>query len=215
VLAQLDAARSGDFVPLALLLALVAGVWFFARTWKRRRKRPAATAAAACAAPAATRAPSPAPVADPEQTRLVTADMKLRSDQQLQHLLAFESHDFRPDALELARQELRRRGQPVFSPEAYWEHYMPSGRSPEGFCLQCYRQTTDATAFGLLEDLGFAPHRVRLWGRQDVCGTCGSFVQTKSVFVALLLPVAHLGRYRVLRAPLSKQSVLTRRLREW
>jgi hypothetical protein len=154
---------------------------------------------------------------DPVVRQSVLATMRQHGDEALHRLVALEQTDYDPAALTLAKDELRRRGLPILSPDEYWQRYAANGLDSSGFCKTCYDQTTmeSPSAFGLFEVLRFIPFlrflRPRLLGEEDRCEKCKSVV--KGLWVCLLLPVVCLARYRVISSPTDNDAIAARRIK--
>ena len=128
------------------------------------------------------------------QRRDVEERMHALSDHDLLRLLALEAHDYTPDALEIARHEIRLRNLEVLDTEEYWTKFPAERVGEDGFCARCRDQTTDESpgSTGVSFLLGIR----RLIGHDDICSACGSVLQTK--WFQFILPIIPLARYRVL-----------------
>jgi hypothetical protein len=131
---------------------------------------------------------------DPESQLKLQAHFANLSDVDLQRTTCVERSQLRPEALQLALEELSRRRVPVLTPAEYWRQSPEEWLAYVGFCHPCWAATTD-------EMLGPASSGWRLVGVGltsfgDPCKVCGSVTATKAFFV--VVPVAQLGRYRVL-----------------
>src|SRR5688572_11184505 len=69
--------------------------------------------------------------------------MRALDDHALLRLVAVEAGDYRPEALEIAREELQRRRLVVLSREEYWRQFPAERLGTDGFCATCLSQTTD------------------------------------------------------------------------
>jgi hypothetical protein len=108
-------------------------------------------------------------------------------------MIAIDRADYREEAIEIAREELRRRGIRELTTEEYLS--LPEIRTirTTGFCSRCLAETTDESPGNVTTvNLFFG---TRLIGIGDPCTTCGSIVQGK--YFCLLLPIVFLGRYRI------------------
>src|SRR5882724_9963961 len=115
-------------------------------------------------------------------------------DHTLLRLVAVEAADYRPEALNIARDELRRRHVDVLNREQYWMQFPNERVGGDGFCTACRSQTTDESP-GDTKTVNFVLG-TRLIGHDDQCSACGSVLQTK--WLQIVLPIIPLGQYRVI-----------------
>lgn len=79
----------------------------------------------------------------PEAQRKIEKYMQELDDGTLRRLVAVELSQFEPAAVEMARDELRRRRIPILSPEEYWQQFPDEWLAGVGFCYRCWTATTD------------------------------------------------------------------------
>jgi hypothetical protein len=145
------------------------------------------------------------------EQRELEEQMRSLDDHALLRLVVVEASDYRPEALDIARNELRRRHLDILSREQYWTRFPSERVGGDGFCAACRSQTTDESP-GDTSTANFM-FGTRLIGHDDRCSACGAVLQTK--WLQIVLPIIPLGRYRVIyleRELLSGQYV-GRRLR--
>jgi len=116
------------------------------------------------------------------------------ADGDLRWITSLERTQYRDEAFQMALDELARRRLPVLLPEEYWRQFPEEWLAHVGFCYQCWTMTTD-------EPLGAVSPGWKLFGvglanETAPCPACGSVTLTKTLFV--VVPIARLGRYRVL-----------------
>jgi hypothetical protein len=120
--------------------------------------------------------------------------MQALDDHALLRLVAVEASDYRPEALEVACDELRRRRLDVLNAEQYWMRFPAERVGTDGFCEDCRAKTTDESPGDtIVVNFVFG---MRLIGHDDRCAACGSVLQTK--WLQIVLPIIPLGRYRVI-----------------
>lgn len=126
---------------------------------------------------------------------------------ELRTIVVLRHSEFLPELVELAREELARRGLPVPSEEAYWREHQQEWLAQAGFCYDCWSQTTDESPGD-----GFTANLigVAVTGNDDPCSVCRSTIKTKHFWV--FVPLAPLGRYRVIR--LDERRYIGRRLKD-
>ena len=112
----------------------------------------------------------------------------------LLRLIAVEASDYRPEALNIARDELRRRNLDVLNREQYWNQFPSEQVGGDGFCEACRSQTIDESP-GNTTTVNFA-FGTRLIGHDDQCLACGSVLQT--MWFQFVLPIIPMGQYRVI-----------------
>ncbi len=131
-----------------------------------------------------------------KEQREIEQRMQALDDHALLRLVAVESSDYRPEALEAARDELRRRCLDILNAEQYWTRFPGERIGPDGFCADCRAKTTEATPdYKTTVQFVFG---MRLIGNDDQCPACRSVLQTKWMHIMHLLPIIPLGRYRVI-----------------
>ncbi len=126
-------------------------------------------------------------------------------DQQLVQLVAIRYVDYSPAQIELAVDELDRRGLPVLSSREYFDQN-PTEITNSRFCLDCLSDTTGESPPSTLS-VNFV-FGTRLIGWAAPCPQCGSVV--KYLWFWFGLPVMFYGKYRVIytdRGLLSKNYV--------
>lgn len=113
-------------------------------------------------------------------------------DHALIRLLALEQADYREEALQIAREEIRRRDLREVSMEEFGTLFPQELIATTGFCAKCHSETTDESprSTGTFNFIGTS-----LIGRKDPCSICGSVVQSK--YFCFLIPIVFLGRYRI------------------
>ena len=129
----------------------------------------------------------------PEVLEQIERAMHALEDHDLQKLVALERSAYQPEAVEIARQELRRRRLEALTAEQYWDLYPSERIGPDGFCVACSARTTSESPGGTFT---FNLIGTRLLGSRDRCPACGSIAQRK--WFCFLLPVIPLGRYRII-----------------
>ena len=137
----------------------------------------------------------------PEERRGFEQQMRGLDDTALRRLVVLEESAYRPEVVDIARDELARRKLPLLSLEEYWRQFPEEWMTALGFCYPCWIHTIDeppsAIAFrGLIGTL--------LLGRDNPCSTCGSVVSTK--WFCVVVPIIRMSRYRVIYA---KRRLLT------
>jgi|SRR6266567_2779584 len=130
----------------------------------------------------------------PNQQRELEEQMHSLDDHTLLRLVAIEASDYRPEALDIACDELGRRRLDVLSREQYWTRFPAEKVGSDGFCAACRSQTADESP-GDTCTVNFVLG-TRLIGHDDQCPACGSVLQTK--WLQIILPLIPLGRYRVI-----------------
>jgi hypothetical protein len=115
-------------------------------------------------------------------------------DHALIRLVAVEQSDYTMQAIDIARNELHRRGLDVLSDEQYYEQFPLERVLPSGFCMGCYLQTTGESLAGT-STFNLVGTRL-IGGFFDRCPICGSVLQER--WYCLIVPVFPLGQYRVL-----------------
>jgi len=128
------------------------------------------------------------------EQRELEQQMQSLDDHALLRLVAVEAFDYRPEALDIARDELRRRHLDILSREQYWTQFPAEKVGGDGFCASCRSRTTDES-LGDTRTVNFVLG-TRLIGHDDRCPACGSVLQTK--WLQIILPLIPLGRYRVI-----------------
>ena len=119
-------------------------------------------------------------------------------DAALRRLVILEASQYRPEVVDMARDELRRRGLRVLSPEDFWMQFPAEWIAAMGFCYRCCVETTD-DSLGLIMTYKGIGTRLRggIGGLGDKpCMECGSIIQEKWFYV--IVPVVPLGKYRVI-----------------
>jgi hypothetical protein len=146
-----------------------------------------------------------------DEVRQIEQRMQDLDDHALLRLVAVEESDYRSEALDIARAELRRRRLKVLNAEQYWDQFPLERIGPDGFCAGCRAQTTEASP-GDTSTMNLA--RTRLIGDRDPCPACGSVIPTK--WFCLIVPIIPLGRYRIiyLEKGLLHSRYIGRKLRE-
>jgi hypothetical protein len=129
----------------------------------------------------------------PHEQRSIEEHMRSLDDHQLQRLVAVESSTYRPEALAIARAELERRRVEIPGHEEYLSHFPSERIAADGFCAECRSQTTDESPGNTTTvNLVFG---TRLSGHDDICGVCGSVLQT--MWFWFVIPIFPMGKYRV------------------
>ncbi len=119
-------------------------------------------------------------------------------DAALRRLVILEASQYRPEVVDMARDELRRRGLRVLSPEDFWMQFPAEWIAAMGFCYRCCVETTD-DSLGLIMTYRGIGTRLRggIGGLGDKpCMECGSIIKEKWFYV--IVPVVRLGNYRVI-----------------
>ncbi len=127
-----------------------------------------------------------------EVQRHLEDQFRAMEDGDLLYLTVVQRDRYRPDALELAMQELARRKLPVLLPEAYWQQYPEEWMARVGFCYQCWITTTDESCMATYLDVA-ASDILREKGR---CSVCRSVIWTQW-FHLFGIPIFPVGRYRI------------------
>jgi hypothetical protein len=130
-----------------------------------------------------------------DELRKIQERMAALDNHALQRLVAVEQSDYRPEVLNIAHGELRRRGLEILDKEQYWERFPLERVGPDGFCTRCRSQTTDESP-GNAYSVNFVG--TKLIGGPDPyqCPACGSIVQTKWFW--FFVPIVPLGSYRII-----------------
>ena len=126
--------------------------------------------------------------------RQIEEQMRRLDDRAILRLNAVESSDYLPEALDIAKGELKRRHLDVLNKEEYLERYPSEKIESDGFCGDCRSQTTNESP-GNTRSVNFI-FGTRLFGFGDRCPACGSVIQIKWIWIGL--PIIPLGRYRVI-----------------
>jgi hypothetical protein len=129
----------------------------------------------------------------PEQEE-IQRHMQSLDDRALLRLVSVEAGDYRPEALDIARSELRRRKLDTIGREEFWTQYPQDRIQGDGFCASCRSQTTDESP-GNTQTVNFV-FGTRLIGHDDVCPVCGSVEQM--LWIMLIIPLVPCGKFRVL-----------------
>jgi hypothetical protein len=124
----------------------------------------------------------------------VEKHMQSLDDHALLRVIAIESADYRPEALDIARSELRRRSIAPLATGEYLTRFPEERVGSDGFCAVCRSKTTDQSP-GNTSTVNFVLGN-RLIGSEDRCPACGSVEQT--LWLQIVLPIIPLGRYRVI-----------------
>ncbi len=129
----------------------------------------------------------------PDEFIEVQRHMEALDDHALLRLVAVEQRDYRPEAIGIACDEIRRRGVAVPSREEYWKRFPSERIGPDGFCAGCRATTTDESPgnVGTVCQVG-----TRLIGHDKVCPACGAVLQRK--WVCIGLPLIPLSKFRVI-----------------
>lgn len=130
----------------------------------------------------------------PEERRDFEQQMRGLDDASLRRLVILEESAYRPEVVDIARDELARRGLQPLSLENFWRTFPAEWIAAVGFCYPCWSVTTaePPRTFALHGLIG-----TLLLGRDDPCATCGSVVST--TWFCVVLPVFRTrSRYRVL-----------------
>ena len=124
---------------------------------------------------------------------------KALDDAALRRLVILEPSQYRTEVVSMARDELRRRGLAVLSPEDFWKQFPAEWIDALGFCHRCWSETTDDSLGVLLTYKGIGTRlRGGLAGLGDKpCVECGSVILEKWFY--MVVPVVRLGYYRVIR----------------
>jgi hypothetical protein len=131
----------------------------------------------------------------PDERRGFEQQMQTLDDAGLRRLLILEESQYRPDVVDVARDELVKRKLPVLSPAGYWKQFPVEWMAAVGFCYSCWVETTDESP-GPTVTINLIG--TRLLGRGNPCSTCGAIVQAK--WLCVVVPVVRLGRYKVIYA---------------
>ena len=133
---------------------------------------------------------------NPEARLEVERHMRELDDAALRRLVVLEASNYQPAALDIARDELKRRHIPFLKPEEYWKQFPEEWLAGVVFCYRCWSETTDESP-GHVVTLNLIG--TRLLGCDDQCAVCGSVVQR--MWFCIVLPILPLSRYRVIRMP--------------
>lgn len=230
LLAQFSAAEPADFIPMAIFAGVIVSIvigYQLLKRWRtgiRSGSRCVDMTAPSFSQQTGSTAPqTQIPIAnvsdlDPDVRQSVTAVMRQHSDETLQRIVTLEQLDYQPAAIQIAKDELRRRGLTICSQDEYWQKYAADGCDSTGFCQTCYHQTTAESPdkFDTMEILRVVPFlrfiRPQLLGEEERCGKCNSVV--KGLWISLLLPVVCLARYRVIVSTEDKNSFVARRIKD-
>ena len=138
--------------------------------------------------------------------------MQSLDDRALLRVVALEASNYRPEALETASTELRRRGLGVLSASQYLSQFPTEKVGKDGFCEECRSKTSDESP-GNTTTVNFLLG-TRLIGYENRCPACGSVEQT--LWLQIVLPLIPLGKYRViyLDKDLFSSRYVGRKLRE-
>ncbi len=120
--------------------------------------------------------------------------MQSLDDHALLRTVAIESAEYRPEALEIARAELRRRGLEELDVSQYLTRFPADRVGGDGFCAECRIKTTDESP-GNTITFNFL-FGSRLIGCEQRCPVCRSVEQT--LWLQVGLPLVPLGKYRVI-----------------
>lgn len=129
---------------------------------------------------------------DSDALRQIKKSMREADDLELQRWVSIEQDNWRPEAVEVAREELRRRGIDELSVDEFRKRHFP-GVGHDGFCETCRNETIDEPPGNTTRISGIGTD---LLGRRDPCAVCGSVIQSKW-FCLLNIPVIRLAQYRV------------------
>ena len=124
----------------------------------------------------------------------VERHIKSLDDHELLRLVAIENSEYRPESLEIANRELRRRGLVAMNESQYLSQFPAERVGLDGFCEVCRSKTTDDSP-GKTGTVNFVLG-TRLIGCDGRCPACGSIEQT--LWVQIVLPLIPLGRYKVI-----------------
>jgi hypothetical protein len=119
-------------------------------------------------------------------------------DSALLRMLALEKEDYRPEAVEIARTELLRRGIRELSSKEWLSLVGASiqrndSGQPVGFCEDCIAATTDESPGGALSNFAFG---TTFFHSGEPCPNCNAIIATKYI-IAFFVPVVRLGRFRL------------------
>jgi len=128
-----------------------------------------------------------------EERQALAKQMMVLDDEALVRMLAVEQSDYRDEAIQVAREELKRRRVRELTREEYLSSPEVQTVRATGFCSTCLAQTTDKSPGNTRTYLFLIG--TRLIGMKDPCPTCDSVIQRK--FLCVILPLVPLGRYRI------------------
>src|SRR5437868_3156722 len=112
----------------------------------------------------------------PTKLKEVEQSMRALDDNALQRLVAIEASNYTPEALKIARDELKRRNLDSLNDEEYLKQFPSERVGDDGFCGNCRAQTTsDSPGSTTVVNFVFG---IRLIGCDDRCSACGSVIQT-------------------------------------
>jgi hypothetical protein len=129
----------------------------------------------------------------PGERQSIEKHMESLDDHALLRVVAVESGEYTPDAIEIATAELQRRRLQPLNQEAYLEEFPTERIQANGFCAKCSSETTDESP-GFVGSIYFVG--TRLIGRDIQCATCHATLQT--LWFCLIIPLFPLGRFRVI-----------------
>ena len=126
-----------------------------------------------------------------ERHRLRLAELP---DAELRAMVVLARADYLPEVVELACEEIKRRGLAIPTPESYWRDFPDEWLASAGFCYGCWEQTTEESPGN-----GFTVNLIgtAVTGEEQPCAVCSSTVKTKHFWI--VVPLIPLGRYRVIR----------------
>jgi hypothetical protein len=128
-----------------------------------------------------------------EEREALAKRMGALDDDALIKMLAIEQADYREEAIQVAREELKRRHLRELSREEYLALPEVQSVRTTGFCSRCLAETTDESPGNTRTYMLFMG--TRLVGLADPCPTCDSVIQRK--FFCVIAPLVPLGRYRI------------------
>jgi hypothetical protein len=115
-------------------------------------------------------------------------------DLALLDLVAFRTHEYTSEALQIAQEECRSRGFTAESLATFRADAADAVRHSLGFCQKCFDATTDDTpgsTFTVNWLIG-----TRLHDEGDVCPECSSV--RASLWLWFLIPIMRVGTYRII-----------------
>lgn len=119
--------------------------------------------------------------------------MQALDDASLLRIVLLGRDEYKPEAVEIAEGEVRRRKLQSVTPDAFASRFPNEYyRYAPIFCPKCLEETIDEAA-GSTIDLGAIG--VSLFGHKSECDVCGSIIREK--WIRLIIPIFPIGKYRM------------------
>jgi hypothetical protein len=149
---------------------------------------------------------------DPVEYNRLSERIRALNDLALLDLVAFRTHEYMPEAIQIAQEECRSRGFTAETLATFRAEAADAVRHSLGFCQKCFDATTDDTPGSTFTVNWLFGTRLRDEG--DTCTECGSV--RASLWAWFLIPIMRVGTYRIIytKRELSSREWVGRRTKD-